>query len=236
MKATSGSAFSTPRAELKMGSEAIIKPASALRKLLLFGGILASVTYFLAWVLGAMQWPGYNSVSQAVSELSALGAPSRPLMLILLESWSALTVAFGLGILASSGANRPLRVVGWLTLVLGVVSLAGPLTPMHMRGAPQSLTDTMHIVMTIVDSVLIFLMVGFGAASFGPRFRIYSLATIFVMVLFGTLAALDGPRLVSNQPTPWLGLTERVDIGAYLLWVMVFARLLWRDPQKEVQK
>ena len=31
----------------------------------------------------AMQWEGYSSVSQTVSELSAIGAPTRPLWVVL---------------------------------------------------------------------------------------------------------------------------------------------------------
>jgi len=46
------------------------------RKILLVCGILASLLYVAMNVIGAMMYDGYSSVSQTVSELSAIGAPS----------------------------------------------------------------------------------------------------------------------------------------------------------------
>ena len=45
-----------------------------IRKVLLFCGIASSLAYVAATILGAMVWPGYNSISQSVSELPAIGA------------------------------------------------------------------------------------------------------------------------------------------------------------------
>lgn len=41
-----------------------------------------------------------------------------------------------------------------------------------------------------------------------------------VLVIFGSEAA--------GQLTPWLGVAERINIGAYLLWVTVLAAILLR--------
>ena len=50
-----------------------------LRKILLVCGVFSVLLYVAMNVLVAMQWEGYSSVSQTVSELSAIGAPTRPL-------------------------------------------------------------------------------------------------------------------------------------------------------------
>jgi hypothetical protein len=42
------------------------------------------------------------------------------------------------------------------------------------------------------------------------------------------LTELDGPRIAANLPTPWIGLWERTDIGAFLIWVMALATVLLR--------
>lgn len=81
----------------------------------------------------------------------------------------------------------------------------------------------MHIVAAMVDVLFILLIIGFGARAFGKPFRLYSIGTILVVVLFGALAGLDGPRIAANLPTPWAGVTERICIFAYLLWVAVLA-------------
>lgn len=99
---------------------------------------------------------------------------------------------------------------------------------MHQRGAETTLTDTMHIVLASADVLPILLAVGFGATAFGKRFRLYSVLTILVLIVFGALAGLDGPRIAANLPTPWVGVTERVNVFGYLLWVMVLATALLR--------
>jgi hypothetical protein len=49
-----------------------------LRKTLLVCGILSSMLYVAMTVVVGMQWEGYSSTSQTISELSAIGAPTRP--------------------------------------------------------------------------------------------------------------------------------------------------------------
>lgn len=194
-----------------------------IRKILLVCGILSSLLYIIANILGAMRWEGYSLKSQTVSELSAIGAPSRPLVVALMFAYSILVIAFGMGVWRSASRNRALRVVGYLLVGYGVVCLMGPFTPMHLRGAEMTLTDTMHIILTIVTVLFILLILGFGSTVFGKRFCLYSIGTILILVVFGALAGLDGPRVAANLPTPWIGVTERLNIGGYLLWVVVLA-------------
>jgi hypothetical protein len=99
---------------------------------------------------------------------------------------------------------------------------------MHLRGAGATLTDTMHKVLTMVTVIFMMFAIGFGAAAFGKRFRLYSIWTILLLVVFGISAGLDAPRIEANLPTPWIGITERVDIGVFLLWVVVLAIALLR--------
>lgn len=99
---------------------------------------------------------------------------------------------------------------------------------MHLRCAERTLTDTMHIVLASVDVVFILLIIGFGASAFSNRFRSYSIGTILVVVVFGTLAGMDGPRLAANLPTPWVGVTERISVFSNMLWVVAFASGLLR--------
>jgi hypothetical protein len=49
------------------------------RKVSLMCGIVSSLLYVGMIVLVPMQGDGYSSASQTVSELSAIGAPTRPL-------------------------------------------------------------------------------------------------------------------------------------------------------------
>ena len=57
------------------------------RKTLLVCGIVASLLYVIATVLGAMRWEGYSATSQTVSELFAIDAPSKSLVDPLFVIW-----------------------------------------------------------------------------------------------------------------------------------------------------
>jgi hypothetical protein len=72
------------------------------------------------------------------------------------------------------------------------------------------------------------LAIGFGAAAFGTRFRLYSIVTIVVLLVFGGLTFLEAPRLQMNLPTPWIGLWERINISVFLLWIAMLTAVLWR--------
>jgi hypothetical protein len=198
------------------------------RKTLLIAGILASLLYTAMLILVAKQWESYSSVSQTVSELSAIGAPTRTMWLWPAAAYTILMTAFGLGVRASDRGDRMLLVTGGFLVAYGLTGVVWPFAPMHLRGAPMTLTDTMHIALSFVTVPLMALAIGVGATALDKRFRIYSLVTLALLIVFGTLTGLNGPRIAQNQPTPWVGVWERVCIGVFLLWVVVLALVLLR--------
>lgn len=205
------------------------------RKILLICGILSSLLYAGMNIFVAMQYEGYNAASQTVSELSAIGSPTRPLWVSLAILYSLLMVAFGWGVWKSAGQNRRLRIAAGVMIINAVIGLFWP--PMHQRevlaAGGGTITDTLHIVFTMITIPLFLLAIGFGAAAFGKRFRIYSIVTILVLILFGVLTGLASPRMEANLPTPWMGVWERISIGAYMLWVMILAAVLLRLEKRE---
>ncbi len=98
---------------------------------------------------------------------------------------------------------------------------------MDLRGTVGSQRDARHIAATFVMSIFIVAVMAFGAFARGKRFR-YSLATIAIVVVFGTLAGLLARPMPGS--TPGLGLAERVNIYATMLWMASLAASLWR-PQ-----
>ncbi len=94
---------------------------------------------------------------------------------------------------------------------------------MHQRGTVFTLTDTLHIVWAMAQLVLMTLAIGFGAAAFGKRFRLYSIATMVILVAFGVLTGMDSPGVAANLPTPRVGIWERINISVFTLWIIVLA-------------
>jgi hypothetical protein len=202
---------------------------SALTNGLLACGIAASLVYVVANIVGAVVWDGYSLKTFTISELAAIDAPSRPLVPAIMLVFGLLSVAFAIGVVLV-GRERGLRVTGWLLVAVGVANLAGPFVPMHLRGVDGSLTDALHIGTTAVTSLLLALAIWFGRRALGRGFRKFSLVILAVMLGFGALAAADGPAIAANDPTPWVGVTERICIGAYLLWMIALAGALLCTP------
>ena len=167
--------------------------------------------------------------SADASAMGAARAGSTP-------CWST---AFGWGLWKSAGRNRAVRIVGGLILAYASLGLLWPFAAMHQRevlaAGGGTLSDTMHVVLGGVTVFLMFLAIGFGATAFGKRFRLYSIASIVVLLAFGGLTFLEAPRLQANLPTPWIGLWERINISVFLLWVVVLATVLWRTGSAPVE-
>lgn len=207
-------------------------------KVLLVCGIVSTIIYVFATILGAIHWQEYSSISQSVSELIAIDAPSAPIVIPLFLIYSILVFAFGAGVWYSAGTKRMLRVVAVLIIakeILGVIATL--FAPMHMRGIEGSLTDTMHAVLTGIGVLLCMLpAVGFGAMTFGKGFRIYSIITLLIFLIFGIMAGLDGSKIADNQPTPLIGVWERINILTYFVWIIVFTVNLLKSDEVKVSQ
>lgn len=203
-----------------------------LRKTLLACGVLSSLLYAATDVLGGLRYEGYSFYSQAISELMAVGAPSEGFVDPLFIAYGVLALAFGLGVLEEGlGRSRALLVTGALLAGYAALGFTGPtLFEMHPRGAREIGGDAPHIVLTGVLVLLTLLAVAAGAFALGTRFRVYSFATLLLMIALGVLAAPYGARLAAGQPTPGLGVVERIEVYASLLWVAVLGIALLRRP------
>jgi hypothetical protein len=106
---------------------------------------------------------------------------------------------------------------------------------MHLRetlaAGGGTISDTMHIALGAVTEVLYLLALGFAAAALGKKFRIYSIGTFVILLFFGVLTVLEAPGVAANEPTPLIGVWERINIGVFLLWVIVLALMLLRESQ-----
>lgn len=203
------------------------------RKFLLYCGILSSLLYIATVVFAPVQWPGYSSTSQTVSELIATDAPTRLLVGALFVVYSLLVYAFGVGVWQSAGGRLPLRLAAVGLIGKEVLGLIVTLFfPIHLRGVPVTMSDTLHGILTMVGNLFMLLALGCVAAAFGTRLRIYSIATMVLLLAGGALAGMDIPKVQANLPTPWMGVWERINIFAYMAWVVVLAVVLLRATQE----
>ncbi len=126
-----------------------VSTSDRVRKILLMCGILASLVYFSASILGAMRWEGYSPFSQPISELFGIGAPSKSIVDPLLTVYSLLWIAFGIGVWQSAGGKRALRIAGAGLIFKEVEGLIVQLFfPVPMRGFEGPNYGILHTVLT----------------------------------------------------------------------------------------
>ena len=211
------------------------KRSTAFHTVLLACGVIAPLLYLASDLIAGLRWEGYSFRDQTISELNAIGAPTRSLTIVLGLIGYGLFVAFGVGVWRSAwAATSSLRVAGAALVSYGVLALfAVPFFSMHVREAEETFSDTLHLVGGGIAALLLLVIIVSGARSLGTRFWLYSIATIVVTFAFTAWSGMDGPELADNLATPWIGVKERVGIYAYQLWLVVFAIALLRRQRKE---
>jgi len=124
----------------------MVETARMLRKALLICGILSSPLCVGTYILAGMLWEGYSFTDQAVSELSTIDAPTRPLVVPLYLVYDVLMIAFGLGVWGY-GRKRALRLTGGLLGGIGVLGFVGVPFPLQLGVAEATFTNTMHSIL-----------------------------------------------------------------------------------------
>jgi hypothetical protein len=116
----------------------------SLTRLLLACGIVGAALFIgMDFVASFRLYPGYDYTAQQVSELSAIGAPSRSFWMTMGFFHAALSFAFALGVGRASAGRISLMITAGLLALFALNSFIwGWVAPMHMRGAVFSTTDT----------------------------------------------------------------------------------------------
>jgi hypothetical protein len=207
---------------------AIEKNHRLLQRWLLTCGIAGAALYPLADIFASRRYPGFSYRDQAVSELFAIGAPTSDLVVPLFTISSTLLLLFAIGIWMSADGRR---LIWWLAAMMALNALDALVLwnffPMHMRGSEPTFTDMMHGLLAIDPFLLAAVIL--GAVAFRGAFRTYTVAT----VVFSSVLAIVGfsymNAVIANEPTPWMGATERAAQYATNLWYAVFAVVLLRE-------
>lgn len=202
---------------------------------LLACGIGYGVAYVVANdVVAATIYEGYSRRDQAISELSATGAPSRAFLNGMLPAFTLLVLGFGIGVWRAAGDSRKLRVVGAVLIAQALLFPVWLLFPMSSRTelveGRGGTNDIGHIVLSVLAVSLILLQMGFSAAALGRRFRMFAIAMALTALAAGAYTGTTTSDVSAGNPTPWMGFIERISYGSWLLWMAALAVVLIRRP------
>jgi hypothetical protein len=206
-----------------------------LKTILLYSGILSSLLYILTDIVSVPIWSEYQFTSQTVSELFAIDSPIRKFVVISFTIYAFLIYSFGIGVWLNAAEKRCLKIAAILIIGKEILGLIVTLIfPIHLRGVAGNYSDIMHGILTAVG-VFLFMFPAMiaGAIAFRGIFRLYSIFTIILFIVFGILAGSMQPQYVADLPTPMMGIWERINIYGYMLWIVIFSIKLSKSRFKQ---
>jgi hypothetical membrane protein len=192
---------------------------------------VAGPTLFVAAVIASgVLVPGYDSVKQVISELTARGGPGEhlPILAISIVYVPALLLGlFGIGLLQDTA----MRGTGLLILVSAALRLITGTFPCDAGCdmSNPSLTQRVHMLSAIANSVVL----SAAAATLAVRlFRrrqslgmaAYSLATAALAPVFFAML------LAGGSGGPYKGLYQRISLGLMQAWLVALAVWSWPPP------
>lgn len=196
-------------------------------------GVVGFISYLVAIIFAPFAYPNYNWMAQAVSDLSAVDAPS-------LHLWNQLTVLYNVcgmvsitlvAVFIGEKLNKTIRIGIYLFTIMNWVSCIGyGLFPLSTKGYAGSFQDVMHTyvvtMMVVLLSILslVFIMVG------GYRDKKYHSLAIWATI--SLLFMMAGAIGVSLVPAAYFGIPERFSVlsatffnavlGIYLFHSFIF--------------
>lgn len=207
---------------------------SKLIRLLSLSGIVAAAFYFLHVYYGIQNYPDYNSLTQAVSDLTAIDAPSY----VVASRFSALYSMFAvigctfLCLIISTLVNKTFRLGIYLYTIMNWVSSIGyTLFPLSGKGYQGTFQDIMHlyvvtiavVLLSIVSLVLIFI---------GGR-RNKETKVIAILALAALLLMFVGSIGTGLAPKELFGVLERFSVFSVVIYTALLGLFgfTYKDPE-----
>jgi hypothetical membrane protein len=190
-------------------------------------GIIGPISYAVVVIALGFFQPGYNHVTQSMSELGAVDAPNAILMNTAgFALLGLLLIAFAVGLHRSIGKGKGSKIGPALVAVSGAALVMTGIFPCDPGCVDVSDVGVMHSVFAMVAAFAmmlapLFLSPRLKKDSRWQGYLAYSLVTVVVAAVFATMMMF---------PTfePWKGALQRISMGVPLLWVEVMAIRLLR--------
>lgn len=187
-------------------------------KLLAICGIIGPIWFHvIVAILGAM-YPGYDHVTQFMSELGAVGSPVAGVFNSLgIGAYGLLTIAFSYGlyrgIKGSLFGPALLAISGFSMIMLGIYPLGPSTTDMHIN---------FFYLLAISSSLYLFAFV--KCVMGDDRWRDMWKYILFTAVLALIVLIIHQSRIFA----PAVGLTQRIWVAIIGIWIVVMGIRLLR--------
>ena len=157
---------------------------------LCLSGILSVIFYLLHDIVGAMNYPGYNWMSQAVSDLTATDAPSFIIasgFVTVYKILSCLCSAI-LCILVKNENKKTLRIGIYMFSIMNFISAIGyALFPLSSSGFDGSIQSIMHVyvitTVVVLLSIISLIIITVGSLKGENKYKLLGILAIISLIL-----------------------------------------------------
>ncbi len=198
-------------------------------------GLIGTLFYFLHVIIGSMHYSGYDPIKQAVSDLTAVTAPSRGIASALSQIYGVFIVSLCalLCVFYETKESKAFRLgIYLLTAMQGVTAIGYTLFPLSASGFRGDFQDSMHVVVTVLVVLLsISSMVLIALGSF--RHKAHKRLGMITLITLGLMCI--GSAGVGALPDI-LGVAERFSVYSVVLYGAVLSVFTYKHVEKGVQK
>ena len=190
--------------------------------------IVALLSYTVAVVFSPLDYPGYNWMAQAVSDLSASNAPSLGLWNQLSRLYNICTLICAMMVCAGiqGKGSRLLRSGIYLFTAMEWISAAGfSMFPLSDSGYAGTFQDKMHILSTILVVLLSIVSLVMLIIA-GAKRKEYRSFGVFAGIALGMM--LVGALGMNIVPKEYFGVVERFSVFAAVGYNAVLGIELFR--------
>lgn len=199
-----------------------IKKRTRMQWLVLVG-LVGTLFYFLHVILGKLYYPGYSSLAQAVSDLTAANAPSREIA----STYSRVYGLFNVTactlfcVFFQDRVNKVFRIGIYLFAVMQWISAVGyTLFPLSESGYAGAFQDVMHVVVTafvVLLSIISMILIAVGCF----KSKAHKSFGVFTIVILGVMAI--GSIGIGVVPLEYIGLAERLSVYSIVIYNAVLS-------------
>lgn len=202
--------------------------ATKLCRLFCLSGVLGVLFYLLHDVVGAMYYPGYEWMRQAVSDLTATDAPSFAIAKGLSSVYGILSCVCCLFVcVLSVNSGKWLKLgIGLFTAMNWVSAVGYSLFPLSGAGYDGSVQSFVHVyvVTTAVVLLSIVSLIVIAVGAFKGKHRLLGIFAIaaFVSMFIGAVGS-------ANVPQAYFGLVERFSTYSAVVFTAILGIYANRD-------
>lgn len=206
----------------------ILTPTDVVLKFLYFSGIISAIITLGTDIIVGSVKQGYRFDSQSISLLSAYGSSTRAYVLPLNLTASLFLLLFSTGIYFSGIQNFAQKLTAILLAVSTILNiLAIIFFPLHPNVSFQEKPNKINVILMGISVLLFFVAIIVSSVAYNNWFRFFSIGLLLLFLIVDVGATMGTKPTFGGSPGPLVGIQERTMVYGEMLWLVIYAVMLF---------